>query len=203
MSSAGDPPRAVARASWLCSLLRTVRLPRVAWNHKLADMIRKPPRLRAGDTIAAVSLSSGLAAQLPDRYAAGKRQLEEAFCLKVIEAPNALASDEWLYRHPEARAADLHWALENPDVRAVVSTIGGDDSIRLLPYLDLDLIRAHPQGAARVLGHHGRVDSILTRRCGQLLRPESHDRPGRTRWHSSICETRDPTRSVREPTVRT
>ncbi len=30
-------------------------------------------------------------------------------------------------------------------MRAVVSTIGGDDSIRLLPYLDLDLIRAHPK----------------------------------------------------------
>lgn len=108
-------------------------------------MLRKPPRLRPGDTVAAVSLSSGLAAALPARYARGKRQLEETFGLNVIEAPHALAPDAWLRAHPEARAADLHWALEHPDVRGVVSTIGGDDAVRVLPRLDLELIRARPK----------------------------------------------------------
>lgn len=108
-------------------------------------MLRKPPRLRPGDTVAAVSLSGGLAAALPARYAQGKRQLEETFGLTVVEAPHALAPDAWLRAHPEARAADLHWALEHPDVRAVVSTIGGDDAVRVLPHLDLDLVRARPK----------------------------------------------------------
>ena len=38
------------------------------------------------------------------------------------------------------RTLDLHWALENPDVHGVISVIGGDDSIRIVPFLDLDLI---------------------------------------------------------------
>lgn len=105
----------------------------------------KPPRLRAGDTVAAISLSSGLAALFPHRYAAGKRQFEQAFGVNVIETPHALKDDAWLRANPQARAADLHWALTNPKVHGIISTIGGDDSVRILPYLDPDLIRANPK----------------------------------------------------------
>lgn len=105
----------------------------------------KPPRLRRGDTVAAISLSSGLAAAHPHRYEAGKRQFEETFGVRVVEAPHALRDDAWLRRNPEARANDLHWALTDPEVKGIVSTIGGDDSVRLLPHLDPELIRANPK----------------------------------------------------------
>jgi muramoyltetrapeptide carboxypeptidase LdcA involved in peptidoglycan recycling len=105
----------------------------------------KPPALKAGDTLAVISLSSGAAAAFRHRFEAGKRQLAEAFEVNVIETPNALRDDTWLRDNPQARAADLHWALANDDVTGIVSTIGGDDSIRTVPYLDLDLIRRHPK----------------------------------------------------------
>jgi len=108
------------------------------------ELIR-PPALKPGDTVAIVSLSSGLASLMPHRYAAGKRQLAETFGFTVVDAPHATADAGWLRDHPEARAADLHWALENPEVAGIVSAIGGNDSIRLLPHLDLDLIRRHPK----------------------------------------------------------
>ncbi len=105
----------------------------------------KPSHLEPGDTMAAISLSSGLAAAFPHRYKAGKRQLAETFGLEVIATPNALREDEWLYAHPEARADDLHWALTNPEVKGIISIIGGYEAVRVLPYLDLKLIRAHPK----------------------------------------------------------
>ncbi len=52
---------------------------------------------------------------------------------KVVETPNALRDSDWLYRNPEARADDLHWALENPKIRAIWATIGGNESVRILP----------------------------------------------------------------------
>jgi muramoyltetrapeptide carboxypeptidase LdcA involved in peptidoglycan recycling len=104
-----------------------------------------PPALKPGDTVAVVSLSAGLAHLMPHRYAAGRRQLAETFGLNVIDAPHATAEPGWLHDHPEARAADLHWALENPEVAGIVSAIGGEDSIRLVGHLDLDLIRRHPK----------------------------------------------------------
>ena len=105
----------------------------------------KPQRLKRGDTVAAISLSYGLAALVPHRYQAGKRQIEETFGVKVVETPNALREPDWLYRNPRARADDLHWALENPDIQTIFSTIGGEESVRILPYVDLDIIRSHPK----------------------------------------------------------
>ncbi|WP_045234408.1 S66 family peptidase [Deinococcus pimensis] len=113
-------------------------------DHRTPSFVR-PERLRPGDTVAAVCLSSGFVTQVPSRFAAGVRQVRDTFGLNVVAAPNALRGPEFLYEHPEARADDLHWALTNPDVRGVFSVIGGDDSVRLLPYLDLALIGAHPK----------------------------------------------------------
>ena len=106
-------------------------------------MLVKPERLRPGDTVAATSLSWGVAATVPHRYDAGKRQIQETFVVKVIETPNALREPDWLYRNPKARADDLHWALENDEVRGILSMIGG--SVRILPYLNFDQIRKHPK----------------------------------------------------------
>jgi muramoyltetrapeptide carboxypeptidase LdcA involved in peptidoglycan recycling len=105
----------------------------------------RPPALRPGDTVAVVSLSSGGAVALPHRYATGKRQLAETFGLRVVEAPHALRDSDWLRDNPAARADDLHWALQNPDVHGIVSAIGGFHALGMVPYLDLDLIAAHPK----------------------------------------------------------
>jgi muramoyltetrapeptide carboxypeptidase LdcA involved in peptidoglycan recycling len=105
----------------------------------------RPPALQPGDTVALISLSSGASAAFPHRHEAGRRQLAETFGVDVVETPNALRDSGWLHDHPQARAEDLHWALTNDDVAGVVSTIGGEESIRTVPYLDLDVIRTHPK----------------------------------------------------------
>ena len=105
----------------------------------------RPPALQPGDTVAALSLSSGFVTEVMHRYEAGVRQIETAFGWRVVPAPNALRGEDYLYRNPQARADDLHWALENPDIAGLLSIIGGDDSVRLLPYLNLELIWRHPK----------------------------------------------------------
>ncbi|MBU1306787.1 MAG: LD-carboxypeptidase [Alphaproteobacteria bacterium] len=104
-----------------------------------------PRHLRAGDVVATVSPSWGGPGVFPQRYAAGKRQLEEAFGVKVVEMAHTLAPDDYVSVHPEARAADLMAAFADPGIAGIISTIGGDDCIRLLPHLDLDVIRANPK----------------------------------------------------------
>ena len=117
----------------------------------------KPKRLWRGSQVAAVSLSWGGPGALPHRYAAGKRQFEEEFGVTVTETAHALREPEWLARNPGARAEDLMAAFADPDVDGIISTIGGDDSIRLLPYLDLDVIYRPDDGAAD--GARLRIDS--------------------------------------------
>jgi muramoyltetrapeptide carboxypeptidase LdcA involved in peptidoglycan recycling len=110
----------------------------------IADRL-KPKKLLPGDKVAAISMSWGGPGILPHRYEAGKRQLQEAFGVTVVETPHALRSPEWLERNPRARADDLMEAFSDPSVKAIVATIGGDDSIRLLPYLDKDVMRSNPK----------------------------------------------------------
>src|SRR5688572_22582044 len=105
----------------------------------------KPARLRPGDTVAAVTLSWGGPGTYPHRYAAGKRQFEEEFGCRVIETRHALRDAAWIAANPKARADDLMEAFADKSIRAVISTIGGDDSIRILPFLDLGVLRAHPK----------------------------------------------------------
>jgi muramoyltetrapeptide carboxypeptidase LdcA involved in peptidoglycan recycling len=92
-----------------------------------------------------VSLSWGGPGTFPHRYEAGKRQLEAAFGVEVVEMPHTLADAATLAADPAARADDLHRAFADPDIAGVVSTIGGDDSIRLLRHLDLELLAANPK----------------------------------------------------------
>ncbi len=106
-----------------------------------------PKKLRAGDTIALISLSGGRAGD-PDmipRYETGKRRLEELFGVHVIETPNALAGSDYLYHHPEKRAEDLMWALRNDDVKGIICNMGGDDSYRVLPFIDPQVIHDNPK----------------------------------------------------------
>jgi muramoyltetrapeptide carboxypeptidase LdcA involved in peptidoglycan recycling len=105
----------------------------------------KPERLRPGDSVAAVTLSWGGPGTFPHRYAAGKRQFEKEFGCRVIETRHALRDAAWIAANPKARADDLMEAFADTSIRAVISTIGGDDSIRILPFLDLNVLRAHPK----------------------------------------------------------
>jgi len=105
----------------------------------------KPQMLQTGDKVAAVSLSWGGPGTIPQRYEIGKKQLQDEFGLIVVEMPHTLSDATWLLHNPQARADDLMAAFADATIKGIISTIGGDDSIRLLPYVDLNVIRANPK----------------------------------------------------------
>ncbi|MFT3890503.1 MAG: LD-carboxypeptidase [Anaerolineales bacterium] len=105
----------------------------------------KPPKLHPGDKIATVSLSWGGPSVFPHRYQIGVQQLQDEFGLQVVEMPNTLKDADWLARTPQARADDLMQAFADPTIKGIFATIGGDDSIRTLPFMDLDIIRDNPK----------------------------------------------------------
>lgn len=104
-----------------------------------------PDHLNAGDKVAIVSLSWGGPATFPYRYEIGKKRLENIFKLEVLPSKHALKEADWIYRHPQARAEDLMNAFEDSSIKAIFSSIGGDDAIRLLPFVDLNIIRKNPK----------------------------------------------------------
>lgn len=109
--------------------------------------MQKPNHLIPGDKVAVVSLSSGMLGEpwAIHKYDIAKERLEHDFGLSVVVMPNALKGIEYLDNHPEARAADLMDAFRDKSIKAVFSAIGGDDTIRLLPYIDFDVLRDNPK----------------------------------------------------------
>lgn len=107
----------------------------------------KPQHLKKGDIVAIVSLSSGMLGEpwAIHKLDIAKNRLENDFGLKVKVMPNALKGMAYLYDHPEARAQDLMDAFKDKEVKAIFTAIGGDDTIRLLPYIDFDVIKNNPK----------------------------------------------------------
>lgn len=107
----------------------------------------KPCALKRGDKIATLSLSWGGAGDkdLLWRYNQGKKRLEEEFGLRVIEMEHTLKGSEYLYNHPEKRAEDFMNAFKDDSIKGIFSCIGGEESIRMLPFIDFSIIRENPK----------------------------------------------------------
>ena len=58
---------------------------------------------------------------------------------------NTLKGIKYLYEHPEKRAEDLMNAFKDKSIKAIICAIGGDDTIRLLPYIDYNVIKENPK----------------------------------------------------------
>ena len=106
----------------------------------------KPKKLKKGDKVAIVSLSSGLAGEemFRHRYELGKKRLEQ-LGFNVVTMKNALKGIEYLYNHPEKRAEDFMEAILDKDIKGIICNIGGEDTIRLLPYIDFEAIANNPK----------------------------------------------------------
>lgn len=107
----------------------------------------KPKRLKQGDRIAIVSLSWGGLGdeEFVHKYHIAKKRLEDDFGLEVVPMPHALLGSKFTDQHPELRAKDLMDAFKDKTIAAVFCAIGGDDTIRILPYIDFNVIKGNPK----------------------------------------------------------
>ncbi len=105
----------------------------------------KPNRLRPGDTVAIVSPSWGGPSVFPYVYELGLRNIQNFLGLKVKEFPTARMSQPELYNNPKLRAEDINAAFADPEVNGIIASIGGSESVRILPFIDYDSIVKTPK----------------------------------------------------------
>ena len=105
----------------------------------------QPQRLKVGDKVAIISPSAGMPYLFPWVYDQGIKRIKEVFGLIPIEYPTAKQSPDFLAKHPQARADDINKAFADPEIKAIFATIGGNDQIKILPFLNKDLIKSNPK----------------------------------------------------------
>ncbi|WP_252504358.1 S66 peptidase family protein [Sporosarcina sp. Marseille-Q4943] len=101
-------------------------------------------RLKPGDTIGIFTPSSPATVTAKQRYERGKRYLlEKGFQIKE----GSLTGKKDFYRSgtPRERAEELNRLLRDPDVKLIMSTIGGTNSNSMLPYIDYEAFKRNPK----------------------------------------------------------
>jgi muramoyltetrapeptide carboxypeptidase len=151
----------------------------------------RPPALEPGDAISIFTPSAPAHLRFREKYLHGIRQLQ-ALGFRVVEGPLTAAGTHEGYRAgpPEARAAEFMALVLDPEVKGLMSTIGGDNSASLIPHLDFDAIRAHPKvicGYSDVTSLHLAIlaRSGLSTFYGPALIPSFGE------WPRVLPETRD------------
>ena len=108
--------------------------------------LRSPVKANAGDRVAVLSPSFAAPGIAPAVHEQALERLTAVTGLVPVEFPTT----RMVGASPRQRAADLNAAFADPEIRAVLATIGGDDQITVIPHLDAAHIAEDPKP---FLGH--------------------------------------------------
>jgi muramoyltetrapeptide carboxypeptidase LdcA involved in peptidoglycan recycling len=100
-----------------------------------------PRKAAPGDKVAVVSPSFAAPGFAPAVHEQAMARLTKVTGLIPVEYPTTRRLDATA----QDRAADLNAAFGDPEIRAVLATVGGEDQITVIPHLDAELIRADPK----------------------------------------------------------
>ena len=113
--------------------------------HKAIHMTQAPlvmpEALKPGDKIAIISPASTPGNDNPDKAAATLR----AWGFEPVIGPHALTKCHSYAGTIEERSADLRWALNDPEIKAIVCTRGGYGSAMLLDPMTREDFNRHPK----------------------------------------------------------
>ncbi len=119
----------------------------------------KAPKLKPGDQVAVVSPSNPVADRR-DIVEQACENFEQATGLKTVLSPHALGQHYYSSGTVEERLSDFHWALNNPDFKAIVFSVGGNTAVELVDGLDYALIKRNPKIIAGISDATTLLDAI-------------------------------------------
>ena len=101
-------------------------------------------KLQRGDEVRVIAPSRSAAILSADGIALATASLQE-IGLRVTYGKHIFDCDMQQSSSIDARIDDLHEAFRDPNVKAILTVIGGFNSNELLPYIDYELLREHPK----------------------------------------------------------
>ncbi len=102
---------------------------------------KKLQKLNAGDKVAIISPSFAASAVWPHVHELGLKRIREVFELDPVEYPAMAKLDATI----EEKAKDLIAAFSDPEIRAVISTLGGDIQVTYVKNLLSEPFASNPK----------------------------------------------------------
>jgi muramoyltetrapeptide carboxypeptidase len=125
------------------------------------NILRTPPYLQKGDTIAIVA-PAGILKNREETILKAK-ELAESWGLYVILGNNLFNQNNHFAGTDAERAADFQEALDNISIKAIWAARGGYGSVRILNSLDFNKFSEHPKwivGYSDLTAVHNHVNSL-------------------------------------------
>jgi len=104
-------------------------------------LMEKLNKLKKGDKVAVLSPSFAAPGRFPHVYELGLKRLREVFELEPVEFP----ATKKLGATGEERAADLIGAFEDPSMKGIITSIGGDDQVTYIKNLPVEPFTQNPK----------------------------------------------------------
>lgn len=101
----------------------------------------KLQKLKKGDKVAILSPSFAAPGRWPHVYELGLQRVREVFGLEPVEFP----ATKKLGASKEERSKDLIDAFENPEIKAVITSLGGDDQVTYVKNLPAEPFIKNPK----------------------------------------------------------
>lgn len=104
----------------------------------------KPSQLKAGDELRVIAPSRSLAIVKGEQRRLAEERLTE-LGFHVSYGDTTLMHDDFFSNSIEDRIADLHAAFKDPNVKGILTAVGGYNANQLLRTIDYELIQANPK----------------------------------------------------------
>jgi muramoyltetrapeptide carboxypeptidase len=101
-------------------------------------------KLQKGDLIGIYSPSSPATYTAPKRFNRAKKFLEDKG-FNIVEGSLTGKHDYYRSGSIQERAAELNELIKNPNIKCIMSTIGGTNSNSILPYIDYEAFMKNPK----------------------------------------------------------
>lgn len=106
--------------------------------------MKKVDKLRIGDSIGIFSPSSPITHSCPKRFERAKKYLQDKG-FRIKEGNLTGKHDYYRFGSIKDRAEELNELIRDPEVKCIMSTIGGMNSNSILPYIDYEAFKRNPK----------------------------------------------------------
>lgn len=103
-----------------------------------------PNKLKPGDELRIIAPARSLSLIAAEQRKIAKEQLQK-LGFRISFSVNSFEKDDFVSSSIESRIEDLHEAFLDPNVKGILTTIGGFNSNQLLRYIDYSIIAENPK----------------------------------------------------------
>ena len=140
--------------------------------------LKTPPYLKAGDTVAIVAPAGIL--KNKEAVIAKAKTLLESWGLHVVYGKHMFKKAHHFAGTDDQRCQDFQDALDNPEIKAILSARGGYGSVRILDKLDFSQFKKSPKwiiGYSDITAFHNHIHNLGVETLHAMMASSMQDAP--------------------------